>query len=450
MRLTIKNSSINLDPKEFKNTEVSFTFLHGRKFKVGDKFLSLNEVIGAVGKEALKPGQDKNELKEWSRVFTEVSEKGYQKGDTNFFVLLIAKIKHCFSKVKRNKLLATLNQAAQSASVPNAPHQTPTTGTGKKPSQDFSEIKKLIEEEAAVDTTFKTMLDKLTSTSLEKILLSDEHKDQALWLLSSTASKDVNLSLCKQLLDKGANPDFKDPQGKATSLVCAIAQENGPLVRLLLEAGADPTIPEPSGLSLLEFAKLQKNQDVIALLEKATLASAYDEFVNWSSKTNFKVDEYEQASAKLKAMAQKLPKEEMKLHYHEFRFGFSFFYGELSNQEEFVPLHFQVGRILSKQKELEPEGTWLPVILPKNNEAVSAKITEEKDRDHGSEKTSSYLDNLLRTARSLHKPMQKNTSEAYKILKALILYAPSVKNELGNAKYDELRKLIPEYPELLD
>lgn len=112
MRLTIKNQSINLNPNEFENAKVSFSLLHGRKFEVSEFKFSLNEIIDAVTKEALKSGQDNIELKEWSRVFTNVTEKGYAKSGSknNFFVLLLAKIKHYFSKGLRNKLLATLNR----------------------------------------------------------------------------------------------------------------------------------------------------------------------------------------------------------------------------------------------------------------------------------------------------------------------------------------------------
>lgn len=113
MRININNQTIDLTPEQLERANVSFTLLHGRKFNIGDKNVSLNELLNAVTKVALKENHDKNELLEWKRVFEVLKEKGYRKTDqvkSNFCTIFIAKIKHLFSKATRNKLLSQLNQ----------------------------------------------------------------------------------------------------------------------------------------------------------------------------------------------------------------------------------------------------------------------------------------------------------------------------------------------------
>ncbi len=138
MRLFIKNQAVNLNPGELERAEVSFSFLHGRKFKADGKTFSLNGVIDAVLKEALKPGQDKRELREWSGVFTKLTEKGYGKSESksNFFVMLLAKIKHYFAKKERDQLLTSLIGGLGKSDEPKKDNESPSydqTGIIKNP-----------------------------------------------------------------------------------------------------------------------------------------------------------------------------------------------------------------------------------------------------------------------------------------------------------------------------
>ncbi len=549
MRLLIKNQTVNLNPGELERAEVSFSFLHGRKFKVGGKPLSLNEVIQAVTKEALKPEQDKKELREWAKVFTELTDKGYKKSEAkgNFLVMLLAKIKHYFSKSERNKLLTNLNG---SLGKPDEPKKE----EGISSSDRIDSIKKTVSDGQPVGPTLvqadpsrynqntanaedSTSLGSGTATDaaldsidlkifsagqeeIEKALPSVERRDVALWL----AAKITNTSLCRDLISKGAPLDFQDPLHEETTLIQAIKTYNVELVRILLLAGANRQKKNVLGENALTIAKkegdhltthlkvmesigqrdflapsqLKKIKEIISLLEVVEASKgkelsqtpdefastksdvkptklgsnsdqnlfkpfderlkdaedAEEEFMRWVKNADFHEfnrAEYEQAATKFKASSrQNLPQVEMKLHYHGFRFGPGFYYGEITGLKkglkEYVAISPLEGMILNKQKEIEPEGSWLPCSTPHKGRA-SVKITDNKTHypPSGSMTTGQYLSSLVDDL-GISQGGSKE-SEAYKILKALITnYAPMVKNEIGDIQYARLRKLIPEYP----
>ncbi len=255
MRLLIKNQQVNLNPNELEQAEVSFSFLHGRKFKAGRKVFSLNEVIQAVTKEALKPEQDKKELGEWAKVFTALTDKGYKKEDAkgNFFVMLIAKIKHYFSRKERDKLLTSLN-GILATSVPlksegSEPDIKPAILSDTKPAIP-SDIKPAIPEDISDKHLFS-----LTCEEIEKALPSVKNQDHALWF----SSKIGNISLCKELIKKGANVNFRDPLKGETPLINAIYNCNTELVRYLLEAGAQSKIRDDSGNDARDTADKRYN-----------------------------------------------------------------------------------------------------------------------------------------------------------------------------------------------
>ena len=132
MDITINKSAVKIIPSQLEKSPVSFSFSEGREFNFGDKKFKLNQVIKAVTQEALKPGQNADELKEWSRVFTQLTEKGYKESEgelskSNLLTRLISKIKHAFSSIYRNKLLKKFNDVAHT-SVPTK-EQKPSTVT---------------------------------------------------------------------------------------------------------------------------------------------------------------------------------------------------------------------------------------------------------------------------------------------------------------------------------
>jgi ankyrin repeat protein len=55
------------------------------------------------------------------------------------------------------------------------------------------------------------------------------------------------------LVERGANPDTRDPDGN-TALLIALANEHYDLAALLLEAGADPNVPDRTGMNALYAA----------------------------------------------------------------------------------------------------------------------------------------------------------------------------------------------------
>ncbi len=120
MKLKIKKE-VNLTPADIENLKPTFTLLHGRRFTYqpvdgnGFKNISLNSLILAVKNEALKPEQDKNEIRNFLRVFKVIKDLGYktpncQINQENFLTRIITKIKHFFSKWRRKTLFKELNQ----------------------------------------------------------------------------------------------------------------------------------------------------------------------------------------------------------------------------------------------------------------------------------------------------------------------------------------------------
>lgn len=112
---------LDLTPNQLAKAKISFSFIHGRKFHIGSKNVSLNEIIRAVTKEALKTGRNKKEWDEWDRAFAKSVEKGYKKdyqSKKNFCAYLLAKIKHIFSKRTRKRLLNQFHKALSRQAAP--------------------------------------------------------------------------------------------------------------------------------------------------------------------------------------------------------------------------------------------------------------------------------------------------------------------------------------------
>jgi ankyrin repeat protein len=89
-------------------------------------------------------------------------------------------------------------------------------------------------------------------------------------LLEAAAKGDI--TLVKELLDKGAYVNVRDPEGR-TPLTEAVWISNGELVRLLLERGANPNARKNDGASPLSIAQGRAygkpRHEIVEMLKKA-------------------------------------------------------------------------------------------------------------------------------------------------------------------------------------
>lgn len=153
-------------------------------------------------------------------------------------------------------------------------------------------------------------------------------------------------------------------------------------------------------------------------------------------------DRIDEMVKKAKQRCEDLPKPEMKLHFHSYRFGFSYCYGEIPGENKFVPIEWIDSEILMAQVQKESDGTWWPIKDPQNNTYFSPKTTVEKHYPiSGSSPTMQDLLDQVRMAE-----IQGPSSESYRILEALLPYAKFMKEGSPNM-YNRIRVLIPAYPE---
>ena len=85
-------------------------------------------------------------------------------------------------------------------------------------------------------------------------------------LLNAAAKGDVKL--VKELLDKGAYMNVRDPEGR-TPLTEGVWNNNGELVRLLLASGANPNTKKNDGATPLSIAQGKGYKEITELLKKA-------------------------------------------------------------------------------------------------------------------------------------------------------------------------------------
>ncbi len=84
------------------------------------------------------------------------------------------------------------------------------------------------------------------------------------------AAAEGDISQVRRLLARGASPNGYGPDGHAPALVYAAGNNNIEIVKLLLEKGADPTRRDFDGKTALDYARKNKNTDVIKILEANT------------------------------------------------------------------------------------------------------------------------------------------------------------------------------------
>ena len=77
-----------------------------------------------------------------------------------------------------------------------------------------------------------------------------------------------NLELTKLLVSRGANLNFVS-NDKQSALVLAVGASKTDICRILLENGADPDIKDVMGMSAYDYARLFKNDEILAMMEKS-------------------------------------------------------------------------------------------------------------------------------------------------------------------------------------
>lgn len=274
-------------------------------------------------------------------------------------------------------------------------------------------------------------------------------------LLEAVRSKDIDR--CREYLKKGANVNFVDPISGNTLLMEAIKEGSLDLVKLLLPNkalfGEDVlTLAEKERTSLTshlevmkktrqrDFSgenKLKELEDIQKFLSFSLFYTWLGQTTDWNKKTRA---DYENLAAKCKVAFQNNPKVEMTLHHHQYRWGFSYYYGEILGQPEYVPIPHEMCSRLRKIQEIDPMADWIPIPNPKYKTIVTAKITlETHNPSSGSATTEQDLTDLIDGA--------KMSPNSLNILRALVPYATSIKGHISEAKYSKLRELVPEYPE---
>lgn len=77
-------------------------------------------------------------------------------------------------------------------------------------------------------------------------------------------------SIIEMLLARGADPNVQNGEGD-TPLICATKYAGGSAatVRILVEVGTDMSIKDGKGMTALDHAKAQGEQEAIVLLERS-------------------------------------------------------------------------------------------------------------------------------------------------------------------------------------
>jgi ankyrin repeat protein len=125
--------------------------------------------------------------------------------------------------------------------------------------------------ELALELAYAVRCQKCVDPIIAKGLSKD---DYSIALVDSTALGDV--SMVRQLLDKGADVNIVDPLGR-TPLMYAVASDLLPLeeVKLLIDRGADVNATDKhklsgdSGLAVLDIARLHGETSIVQLLVKS-------------------------------------------------------------------------------------------------------------------------------------------------------------------------------------
>ncbi len=78
--------------------------------------------------------------------------------------------------------------------------------------------------------------------------------------------------MVEMLLEAGANPDLVSRNGQ-TAMILAIGQGHTESTEKLIKAGADTTVVDKLGMTALKYAKLFKNERIIALIEERESSS---------------------------------------------------------------------------------------------------------------------------------------------------------------------------------
>jgi hypothetical protein len=142
------------------------------------------------------------------------------------------------------------------------------------------------------------------------------------------------------------------------------------------------------------------------------------------------------------AKASSFPQEKIILFYQHYNWGFRFFYAGISGKGDYLPIDWNLGWLLKTAMEKNIVLPW-HITHPQTRKQVAVQVEkyEHLKPSSGSASTYECLDPLL------NKAIKDPQSKEFHILQALIPYAHSFKEEMGDEKYAQLRALISAYPE---
>ena len=242
MIVNINRAQVNLTADFLSGLNPSFSFAHGRRFRLSKQEASLNQILRSVLKE-LKNSPE--ELDELMPAFKELKEKGYADHEidkTCILTRMVTKIKHYYSKKTTAKLLKNLEKYViqDRSNIPSPPtlnkHEIRYKILNLIDDHKLEEIKSFIQDY------------KLDTEVVEECLV---------WAVRNGTLEAVNifLPLVQELNSKDTNGE--------TLLMRSISQEviRNDLVekfKLLINFGADPTQCDKFGRLPIHKLLLQK------------------------------------------------------------------------------------------------------------------------------------------------------------------------------------------------
>jgi hypothetical protein len=174
--------------------------------------------------------------------------------------------------------------------------------------------------------------------------------------------------------------------------------------------------------------------------------SARSKFFEWCETAKNQEDldkDFKQEIAKVKQASEGLISKNMTLYHQNFRFGFSFYYGENEGEKKLVPISKQDANLLLWQLANDAEGSWWPIKDPLTNSFFKPKITvKDLPPPSGSTPTNQYLSDLLKWASF------NREGREYSILEALTPYSQKILDCCGKLTYRKIKQLFPDYPEI--